>query len=223
MVRGSKTFNNKEFLDLIWDICNSCSVCLRFKRPPPQPVVGLTLENRFNDTVCLDLKEQYWILHLSDTSMRYSAVRLIKTNKSEEIIHKIFLMWISYFGPSKCFFSDNEGEFNDEGYQQMNEKLNIEICSTAVESPFSNGTVEYHNLIIAEAIEKTLEGEKWEPEITLALAVRTKNALQNHLWHISNELNINTPSILTNQLPGLEDATTSEMVKMPYIQQGKVS
>ena len=82
----------------------------------------------------------------------------------------------------------------------MNEKLNIETCTTAVESPFSNGTVEGHNLIIAEAMEKTLEYEKCETEIALAWAISAKNGLQNHLEHSSNELvfgfNINTPSVL---------------------------
>ena len=80
-------------------------------------------------------------------------------------------MWISYLG---AFVSDNGGEFNNEGYWQMNEKLNIETCITAVESPFSNGTVECHNLIVAESMEKTLVDEKYEPEIALALAVSAK-------------------------------------------------
>ena len=96
----------------------------------------------------------------------------------------------------------------------MNEKLNIETCTPAVESPFSNGTVECHNLIVAEAMEKTLEDEKCEPEIAVAWAISTKNALQNHLWHSPYELvlgfNVNTPSVLTE---ALEAATSSEMVK----------
>ena len=54
----------------------------------------------------------------------------------------------------------------------MNEKLNIETCTTAAESLFSNGTVEYHNLIEDEAMEKTYE--KCEPEIPLAWAVSGK-------------------------------------------------
>ena len=79
----------------------------------------------------------------------------------------------------------------------MNEKLNIEICTTAVENPFSNGTVEHHSLIVSEAMEKTLEDEKCEPEIALARAGSAKNALQNQLGHCPNGLvfgfNINAP------------------------------
>ena len=57
LVRGSKVFNDKDFLDLIWDVCDPCSVCLKFRKPPLQLVVGLTLEIRFNNTVYLDLKK----------------------------------------------------------------------------------------------------------------------------------------------------------------------
>ena len=61
-------------------------------------------------------------------------------------------MWITYFGTPVHFLSDNGSEFNNDNYRQMNEKLNIETCTTAAESPFSNGTVERHNLIVAEAM-----------------------------------------------------------------------
>ena len=65
----------------------------------------------------------------------------------------------------------------------MNEKLNIETCTTAAESPFSGGTVGCHNLMVAEAMEKVLEDEKIELEIPLTLAVSAKNALRNNLGH----------------------------------------
>ena len=70
----------------------------------------------------------------------------------------------------------------------MNEKLNIEKCTIAAESPFSNSTVERYNLIVAEVMEKMLEDEKCEPEIALAWSVSVKNAHQNHSGHSTNEL-----------------------------------
>ena len=99
----------------------------------------------------------------------------------------------------------------------MTEKLNIETYTTAAESLFSNSTMEHHNLIVAKAVEKSLEDEKCEAEITLAGAASAKNGLQNHLEHGPNELvfgfDINTSSVLTDQLPALEAATTSEMLR----------
>ena len=103
LVRGSKTFNNKEFLDLIQDVCDSCSVYLRLRKPPLQLVVGLTLGNRFNDTVCLDLKEhghnQFWILHLIDTCTKYSA-SLLSSNPGWDWLHftsHLGKVWIQLF------------------------------------------------------------------------------------------------------------------------------
>ena len=75
--------------------------------------------------------------------------------------------------------------FNNEDYRKMNEKLNIETCTKAVESSFSNSIVENHNLIVAEAMEKMLD-EKCEPEIALAWTVKAKNTLQNHSGHSPN-------------------------------------
>ena len=55
----------------------------------------------------------------------------------------------------------------------MIEKLNIETCTTAAESPFRK----HHNLLVAEAMERGWE--KWARNST-CLAISAKNALQNH-------------------------------------------
>ena len=84
----------------------------------------------------------------------------------------------------------------------MNEKFNVVTATTPAESPFSNGIVERHNLILAEAMEKTIEDARCAPDVALALAISAKNALQNHGGFSSNQLvferNINTPSVLTD-------------------------
>ena len=85
LVRGSRVFHDKEYLVLIKDVCNSSFVCLRFIRPPLQPVVRLALGSRFNDTVCLALKKhehnQYWI---PNTSLRYFSTWLIKPKRAKK-------------------------------------------------------------------------------------------------------------------------------------------
>ena len=110
-------------------------------------------------------------------------------------------MWISYFGYPKKFLSDNGGEFSNERFREMNEKLNIETATTAAESPFSNGMVERHNFIIAEAMHKTIEDVRCEPKVALAWAVCAKNSLQNYNGFCPNQLvfghNINIPCVLT--------------------------
>ena len=61
-------------------------------------------------------------------------------------------MWIAYFGYPRKFLSDNGGEFINNSYQEMNEKLNIGTATTAAESPFSNEIADRHNLLKAEAM-----------------------------------------------------------------------
>lgn len=79
----------------------------------------------------------------------------------------------------------------------MNEKLHIETCTTAAESSFRNVTVEQHNLILAKAMERTLE-DKCEQEIAVVLPVSIKKAFQNHSGDSQNELvfsfNVKKPS-----------------------------
>ena len=83
LVKESKDFSDKDFLDIIEECFDSCEICQKFVRPALRPVVGLNLANNFNQVVCMDLKEhihnESWILHLIDAAMRYSAACLINT------------------------------------------------------------------------------------------------------------------------------------------------
>ena len=101
---------------------------------------------------------------------------------------------------------------------RFNQKLNIESTTTAAESPFSNGRVERHNLILAEAMIMVIEDVKYSPDIVLAWAVSAKNALGSHGGFSANQLvfgrNTNTPSVLIDHPPALESATSSDIVRM---------
>ena len=215
LVRESKDFRDEEFLTLIKECVDSCELCLKYKRPPLRPVVGMPLADRFNQVVCMDLKEyvhnELWIFHLIDAATRYSAACLIRTKNQDEIVRNIYQIWIAYFGAPKQFLSDNGGEFSNEKYREMNEKLNIETLTTAAESPFSNGVVERHNQILAEAFHKTLDDEKCDPKVALAWAVSAKNSLQNQEGFSPNQLvfgfNPNYPSVLHDKLPALENSS----------------
>ena len=49
--------NDKEFLACIGDVCKTCNICVAYKAASLKPVVSLPLANKFNQVVCLDLKE----------------------------------------------------------------------------------------------------------------------------------------------------------------------
>ena len=152
-----------------------------------------------------------------DSATRYSAAALITTKHQDEMIRNICLIWIGYFGYPQKFMSDNGGEFSNEKFCEMSEKLNIETITTAAESPFSNGIVERHNLMLAEAMYKTIDDVHCEPKIALAWATCAKNSLQSYNGFSPNQLvfghNINIPSVLTDDLPALESWTTSDIIR----------
>ena len=214
-------YNDKEFEKCIQHICDNCDLCQKYKPAPLKPVVGLPMSQKFNETVCMDLKEfihnKLWILHIIDSSTRYSAARMISTKAKEVVVQNIFMMWICYFGRPKRIMSDNGGEFSNDTLREMGEKLGIEIITSPAESPFSNGIVERHNKTLYEVTMKTLEDTACGHEIALAWGVSSKNSLYNIDGFSPNQLvlgnNISLPSLLSDELPALETTTSSEIVR----------
>ena len=154
--------NDQELNQAIDQISDKCESCLKYKRNPSKPVVGLPMAKTFNETVAMDLKEYdnskgIWFLHLIDHFTRYSQSCVIRTKRKEEIIKRIFEIWIRYFGPSKKFLTDNGGEFCNGEFVSMCENLNIRVCTTAAESPWSNGLVERHNAILGLIVNKMMD------------------------------------------------------------------
>ena len=128
-----------------------------------------------------------------------------------------FRILISYFGCPKKFLSDNGGEFANKSFIDMCAKLNIEVATTAGESPFSNRTVERHNKVLAEAMQKTLDDIKCELDIVLALTLKMNNASQNCGGFSPNQLvigwNVNMPTILEDKLQASESNTSSGIIR----------
>ena len=141
-----------------------------------------------------------------------------KTSRQDnDNIRQIYQIWISYFGCPKKFLSDNGGEFANKSSIHMCTKLNIEVATTAGEPPFSNGTVERHNKVLAEAMQETLDVVKCELDMALAWVVSAKNALQNCGGYSPNQLmfgrNVNISTVLEDKLPALELNTSSDIIR----------
>ena len=110
---------------------------------------------------------------------------------------RIFQILVAYFGATGKFHSDCGGEFANDVFREMNEKLGIETSATPGESPFNNGVVERNTKVLYEAL--------------------MKNALQNHGSHSPNQsvfgTNVNSPSVITDLAPALESYISSDIVR----------
>ena len=71
----------------------------------------------------------------------YTFRRFVYNKRKEKIIEKIFKIWISTFGCINKFLLDNGGEFDNEHSISLSKNLNIRICTTATESPWSKGSL----------------------------------------------------------------------------------
>ena len=98
LISVSQVFQDKEFTDCIREVSDNCSTCLKYKHASLRPVVALPISNKFNEVVCMDLKEyvhnKIWILHLIDSKTRYSAAALITNKHKETIIKAVYRIWI---------------------------------------------------------------------------------------------------------------------------------
>ena len=168
----------------------------------------------------MDLKQcrGVCILHMVNHATRYSAAAIISSKQKEVIIDKIFKHWIAIFGRPNLFLSDNGGAFNNELFREMGEQLNINIKTTAAESPWSNNIVEKQNGVIGNMMEKVMSDVGCSLEVALAWCMRTKNLLLNSYEYRPNQLvfgyNLNFPSVMRNKPPALEGVIVSMYVCM---------
>ena len=213
--------NNVILNKCIDEVSEKCDTCIKYKRPKRRPVVAFPLAKIFNDTVAMDLKQysyspNIWILHIIDHATRYSVSCVIKTKRKEEIVKQLFKHWVSVFGYAKRFLVDNGVEFNNSEFITFCENLNIKVCTTAAESPWSNGLVERHNAILGLTVSKVMEDTTCDIEIALAWAICAKNTIKNVCGFSPNQLvfgmNPNLPNALDNKLPALEGRTSSKIV-----------
>lgn len=210
---------DQELSDMVEKASSECETCVRFRKQKLKPAVGFSLAEVFNRAIAMDLKHinNFQILHLIDLATRFSATAIVGSKRKEEIMDKIMKHWIAIFGAPKEILSDNGREFDNELMRDLGEQFNINIRTTAAESPWSNRTVERHNAVLGDMVVKILDDMKCSKEVALAWALSAKNSLQNNFGYSPNQLffghNPNVPMLLNNKLPALEQQeSTSEML-----------
>ena len=141
-------------------------------------------------------------MQLVDHVTRFSAVAVVKSKDSNEIIKHLFRTWISIFGAPSKFFSDNGGECSNEDYNEMCNSYNITIKKTAAESSFSNGLMERHNAILEEMLLKICKESSSNLEIALQWVINAKNSLSNvhgfSPYQLVFGMNPRLPNVLSN-------------------------
>ena len=108
LVKASEIEDNERF-ELIDEIGEDFSTCLKYKKAPLKPVVGLPLSKHFNDVISMDLKEinGHKILYMVDHTTWFISAAVVKSKHKEEIVQATFQHWIVLIGPPNQTLSDN--------------------------------------------------------------------------------------------------------------------
>ena len=96
------------------------------------------------------------------------------------------------------------------------QNLNIVVCTTAAESPWSDGLNKWHHGILGEMLKKTIEDTNCSFEVALAWTISAKNTLHSVHGYSPEQLvfgkNPDLPSLSNDKLSALEDFSSSEVV-----------
>ena len=170
----------------------------------------MPLARELSEPVSLDLKEieSSLVLHIINHATRYSAACVIPSKKRDVVIAAVLRIWVATFGAPRQMLSDNGGEFSNDDFRKMGEKLNITIKSTAAESPWSNGINERHNAILADMVMKIKDDTN--------CSYIYKECPENVYGYSPNQLvfgkNPHFPSVLCDKLPPLDQISSSKIL-----------
>ena len=204
----------------IHSVSANCEACVRYKRPSPRPIVSIPLANKFNESVAMDLKvwEGKYLLVMVDLATRYCAAAVVHDKQAKTIIKAFFGHWIAIFGAPTKILSDNGCEFNNSHMRELGEKFNIEVLTTAAESPWSNGVCERLNAVIGDTVSKIMTDRPCDVDTALAWAVSARNSLLNNNGFSPNQLvfayNPSIPDVFHSDPPALESVSSSDIVRM---------
>ena len=195
---------------------DSCPRCIEYRRNKPRPVVALPAASYFNQRVAMDLKKwkEKWILHMVDMWSRYTMSVFVNRKVSSGIIDRIMEFWVGVFGVPKALMTDNGGEFCSEEMKHVCSFLNVEIFTTAAESPFQNGLCEkVHHITDSILAKLVADNPRADERVLLKWANMARNSMQMWSGFSSHQLvfgvNPNLPNIMNSNLAGMEDSSIS--------------
>ena len=211
----------RETKRIVKEASENCEICLRYKKTPARPIVGMSWARKFNQIVAVDLGqlEGKTFLLMVDMASKYCQAGWVESKKPEEIMEVLLEKWIGVFGAPKELLSDNGGEFQNEKVRILLEKFNIKMRSTAAESPWSNGVCEKWVGLIKDTLRKLKKEGDINHKVSLNWAVAAKNSLYDNRGFSPNQIvfgkNPTLPNLMREDvlIPMMEEGNEERMVK----------
>ena len=141
-----------------------------------------------------------WILHVIDMWSRYTLSVFVDRKKPDNIIYALMTQSTGKFEVMKALMTGNGGEFNSDEMREITSILNVQLCTTAGESPFQNGLCErIHAITDMMLVKFAADYGKVNSQTLLSWANIGRNSLQLWNGYSSHQLvfgeNPNLPNI----------------------------
>ena len=203
---------DKETKKYIADVVGKCITCRRYMKTKDNPKVGMPKAGDTNEVVSLDLKEMSdddkYILYLVDEFSRFTRAEVLPSKEAPVVLKALEDSWVHRgpSWPSRGFFSDRGGEFDNKDMQEYARKVGITLRMTPSYSPWANGGNERNHYTVDRTIAKVRLDD---PTISLEEAVHKscfwKNAEINKSGYSPQQLMYGKGTVL----PGINDGNVA--------------
>ena len=117
-------------------------------------MVRMQLASKFIEVMVMDLKKikDGWTVYFIDIFSRFTVAKRISRKFPGEVIDAYMEKWVGAgYGISSKIYHDLGGEFVSA---ESTSRLNINVITTAANSPFSNGICERNHSVVDDMITK---------------------------------------------------------------------
>ena len=178
---NSEYGQDEELKMKLTQVSENCALCKKYNRPSRSPVAVMSIADRFNQTLAMDIKfiKGKPVLYMIDALTKCSSTSVLSSKSTDGILDAVVKHWINVYGPPSTIISCDRGEFGTEKFRAMGETFNIKIITTDAESSWANGICESYNDVLGKMVEKILEEVDCNLSVAVAWATAAKNGLQN--------------------------------------------
>jgi len=161
-----------------WDVCK------RLAPRPTRPMVTVPSDQKFNDTLAVDLAQVApvgLILHLMDLGSPFSRAVAIESKETASAALAFLSGCIVHHGAPRAVLADPRAEFNKAVWGILSERHNILTLSTAAQAHWSNNIVERYKITLKSIFPAMLrEIFNVSAQEVLDLACHAKNSMGQH-------------------------------------------
>eukprot|EP00971_Amphidinium_carterae_P342128 6481320-Amphidinium_carterae.1 len=175
----------KQTIDEVDDIIDTCSVCREWARRPDHAVHSNNITTMFNECVQVDLLflAEGTVLHCVDTTIKWSVAAFIKDRSTEEVLRTLTHIWLRQYGPPATIVSDQEGALSGDAARLWASRWGLVVLLRPRQA-HANIVERAHDVVrgiyLKIRSQTKAEGLICTPEEILDEAILAKNTLVGH-------------------------------------------